>query len=56
MVRRAGRAIGIYVAVILVFVAAGFLYQTMGIAAVIALAAVLIAGLFMIVRRSRTSL
>jgi accessory gene regulator protein AgrB len=54
-VRRAGRTIGIYLMVILMFVAAGYLYQSLGIGGVIALGVVLIAGMVMFLRRSRIS-
>jgi positive regulator of sigma E activity len=52
-VRLAGKAVGIYLAIILVLVAAGFLYQSVGTGGVIALAALLIAGLFVVLRSRR---
>jgi hypothetical protein len=54
-VRRAGRTIGIYLVVILVLVAAGFPYQSVGIGGVIALGVVLIAGAVLFLRQSRAS-
>jgi hypothetical protein len=49
----AGRAILIYVAIILALVAAGFLHQTVGISGVAALAVVFIAGVAIDLRRPR---
>jgi hypothetical protein len=54
-VRLAGKAVGIYLAIILVLVAAGFVYQSIGVGGVFALAALLIAGLFVILRSRHAS-
>ena len=51
--RTAGRAFIVYVAVILLGIAIGFLYQTVGIAAVIAFVALLIASRALLLRRRR---